>query len=134
MWSKGLRDGSDNCDIVYAWNTIRIGYSNSYICNDNRSEKKVREDPVQLNRNGCARLYLAVNKIETHNWTLNILGKLTPTERFVIEMRFGLRPPTPWSGNEPKTLEEVGSGLGVSRERVRQTEAKTLAKIRKMEL
>ena len=41
-----------------------------------------------------------------------------------IELRFGL------SGEQPRTLEEVGQQFGVTRERIRQIEAKTLAKLR----
>ena len=49
-----------------------------------------------------------------------ILGQLTHRERKVLELRFGLR------GEEPRTLEEVGQRFGVTRERIRQIEAKTL--------
>jgi RNA polymerase primary sigma factor len=53
-----------------------------------------------------------------------ILGELSPREQLVIEMRFGLR-----DGNT-STLEEVGSAVGLTRERIRQIEAKALAKLR----
>ena len=49
---------------------------------------------------------------------------LDERERKVLELRFGLR------GEEPRTLEEVGQRFGVTRERIRQIEAKTLAKLR----
>jgi len=52
-----------------------------------------------------------------------ILGMLDERERKVLELRFGLR------GEEPRTLEEVGQRFGVTRERIRQIEAKTLAKL-----
>jgi len=52
-----------------------------------------------------------------------ILGQLTHRERKVLELRFGLR------GEEPRTLEEVGQRFGVTRERIRQIEAKTLTKL-----
>ena len=45
-------------------------------------------------------------------------------ERTILEMRFGL------NGEEPKTLEEVGKVFNVTRERIRQIEAKALRKIR----
>jgi len=45
-------------------------------------------------------------------------------ERKVIELRFGLK------GQHPRTLEEVGQTFGVTRERIRQIEAKTIAKLR----
>jgi RNA polymerase primary sigma factor len=42
----------------------------------------------------------------------------------VLELRYGL------SGDEPRTLEEIGDLYGVTRERIRQIEKKTLAKLR----
>ena len=51
------------------------------------------------------------------------LDQLTHRERKVLELRFGLR------GEEPRTLEEVGQRFGVTRERIRQIEAKTLTKL-----
>ncbi|MFN2556707.1 MAG: RNA polymerase sigma factor [Nitriliruptorales bacterium] len=53
-----------------------------------------------------------------------ILAELTPRERLVIELRFGLRDGT------PHTLEEVGSEVGLTRERIRQIESKALARLR----
>jgi RNA polymerase primary sigma factor len=53
-----------------------------------------------------------------------ILGTLTEREREVLELRFGLR------NNQPRTLEEVGRQFHVTRERIRQIEAKALKKIR----
>jgi RNA polymerase primary sigma factor len=52
-----------------------------------------------------------------------VLGLLDARERKVLELRFGLR------GEEPRTLEEVGRRFGITRERIRQIEAKTLAKL-----
>jgi RNA polymerase primary sigma factor len=53
-----------------------------------------------------------------------VLGLLTKRERMIIELRFGI------SGKNPCTLEEVGRLLGVTRERVRQIEAKTMGKLK----
>src|SRR5450830_1765632 len=53
-----------------------------------------------------------------------VLGTLTHRERKVIELRFGLK------GEHPRTLEEVGQKFGVTRERIRQIEAKALAKLK----
>jgi len=50
---------------------------------------------------------------------------LTPRESKVIAMRFGL------AGNTDHTLEAVGKQLGVTRERIRQIEAKALMKLRR---
>ncbi|NOZ50282.1 MAG: RNA polymerase sigma factor RpoD [Chloroflexi bacterium] len=53
-----------------------------------------------------------------------ILGELSERERKVLEMRFGLLDGT------SRTLEEVGQEFGVTRERIRQIEAKALRKLR----
>jgi RNA polymerase primary sigma factor len=53
-----------------------------------------------------------------------VLGHLGEREREVVRMRYGL------TDGEPRTLEEVGRAFGVTRERVRQIEAKSLAKLR----
>ena len=52
------------------------------------------------------------------------LQSLNPRMRHVLELRFGL------CGSDPKTLEEVGEGLGITRERVRQLEARALSELR----
>ena len=44
--------------------------------------------------------------------------------RHVLERRFGL------DGRPPQTLEEVGAGLGITRERVRQLESRALRELR----
>ena len=54
----------------------------------------------------------------------NALGQLGPREREVLEMRFGLQ------DGQAHTLEEVGQAFGVTRERIRQIEAKALRKLR----
>ncbi len=54
----------------------------------------------------------------------NVLDGLSERERKVIELRFGL------TDGHPRTLEEVGREFGVTRERIRQIESKTLCKLR----
>ncbi|MBV9207476.1 MAG: RNA polymerase sigma factor RpoD [Actinobacteria bacterium] len=53
-----------------------------------------------------------------------VLDKLAEREQRIIQMRFGL------TDGHPRTLEEVGREFGVTRERIRQIESKTLAKLR----
>ncbi len=52
------------------------------------------------------------------------LGTLSERERRLLELRFGLE------GGRSRTLEEVGHLFGVTRERIRQIEAKALHKLR----
>ena len=52
------------------------------------------------------------------------LGHLTPREQQVLELRFGL------AGDRARTLEEVGQEFKLTRERIRQIEAKAMSKLR----
>jgi len=54
----------------------------------------------------------------------DVLASLTPRERRVLQLRFGLE------DGRSRTLEEVGREFGVTRERIRQIEAKALRKLR----
>ncbi|WP_083496461.1 RNA polymerase sigma factor RpoD [Dehalogenimonas alkenigignens] len=54
----------------------------------------------------------------------SVLGSLTPRERRVLQLRFGLE------DGRSRTLEEVGKEFNVTRERIRQIEAKALRKLR----
>jgi len=58
------------------------------------------------------------------DWLIEILDDLSPRERRILDMRFGL------SDGITHTLEEVGQEFTVTRERIRQIEAKALQKIR----
>jgi len=75
---------------------------------DTKSDRPDQETAVNLRQTELARA----------------LQSLNPRMRHVLELRFGL------SGSDPKTLEEVGEGLGVTRERVRQLEARALRELR----
>jgi RNA polymerase primary sigma factor len=101
---------------------------------------KISQEPVSLESpvgdEGDSRLgdfiedEEAIRPIEAVSDTLQseelaaLLRQLTFRERTVLELRFGL------SGEQPLTLDEVGRRLGVTRERIRQIEAKTLAKLK----
>ncbi len=64
-----------------------------------------------------------INKFElVSEW----LGSLSENEQKIIAMRFGLE------DKEPQTLDTIGRSFGVTRERIRQIEAKSLEKLRKM--
>jgi RNA polymerase primary sigma factor len=54
----------------------------------------------------------------------SVLHSLSEREKKVIQLRFGL------TDGHPRTLEEVGKEFGVTRERIRQIESKTLSKLR----
>ena len=54
----------------------------------------------------------------------DVLNELSEREQEIVRLRFGL------DGGQARTLEEVGREFGVTRERIRQIEAKTLAKLR----
>ena len=66
---------------------------------------------------------LIVSKLNVEDLKL-ILERLNDRERTIIEMRYGLY------GQTPATLDEVGRHFEVTRERIRQIEAKALAKMR----
>ena len=55
---------------------------------------------------------------------VDVLGTLTPREEKVLKLRFGL------DDGRARTLEEVGREFNVTRERIRQIEAKALRKLR----
>ena len=54
----------------------------------------------------------------------SVLETLSDREAGVVRMRFGL------TDGQPKTLDEIGKVYGVTRERIRQIESKTMSKLR----
>jgi RNA polymerase primary sigma factor len=54
----------------------------------------------------------------------SVLGMLSEREAGIVSMRFGL------ADGQPKTLDEIGKVYGVTRERIRQIESKTMSKLR----
>ncbi|MBE0427123.1 MAG: sigma-70 family RNA polymerase sigma factor [Nitrospirae bacterium] len=68
--------------------------------------------------------YSDAEKIETSEQIQKVLKTLTPKEEMVIRMRFGI------GAERDHTLEEVGRYLSITRERVRQIEAKALRKLK----
>jgi len=65
-----------------------------------------------------------VHRTEMANQLDRILNTLTPREQTVIRLRFGI------GYDQPSTLEQVGQNLSVTRERIRQIEAKALKKLK----
>ncbi len=65
-----------------------------------------------------------VHRTELSHQLERILGTLTPREQTVIRLRFGI------GHDEACTLEQVGQSLSVTRERIRQIEAKALKKLK----
>jgi RNA polymerase primary sigma factor len=61
---------------------------------------------------------------DNKNIILSVLNTLSDQEKDVIILRFGL------SGNRPHTLDEIGELYDVTKERIRQIEAKALRKLR----
>jgi RNA polymerase primary sigma factor len=76
------------------------------------------DDPNATNPGLAADQHLLRERIS------EVLRSLTPREREVIELRFGLR------DGHPRTLEEVAQTYGITRERIRQIEARGLLKLR----
>jgi RNA polymerase primary sigma factor len=66
----------------------------------------------------------AASEAMFRNEVEDILATLLPRERRVVQLRFGL------VDDEPRTLEEVGRRMGLTRERIRQIEATALRKLR----
>ncbi|MDU2197188.1 MAG: sigma-70 family RNA polymerase sigma factor [Peptostreptococcaceae bacterium] len=70
---------------------------------------------------------VVIHEVEQHNLREKIeelLTGLSEQEQKVLRMRFGL------DDDDPKTLEEIGKVFGVTRERIRQIEAKAIRKLR----
>ena len=68
--------------------------------------------------------YEATTRSLLRQQLLSVIDTLTPREQKVIRMRYGL------DDGFPKTLEQVGLEFNVTRERIRQIEAKALRKLR----
>jgi RNA polymerase primary sigma factor len=68
----------------------------------------------------------ALNASMRKDLLTRILSQLSPRQRSILEHRFGL------NGRDPRTLEEVGRIFNITRERIRQIEAQSLTKLRKL--
>ena len=77
----------------------------------------IQDDPVAVPQEAAAYTLL-------HEQLMEVLEPLTEREQKVLRLRFGL------DDGQPRTLEEVGRQFHVTRERIRQIEAKALRKLR----
>jgi RNA polymerase sigma factor RpoS len=66
-----------------------------------------------------------IEDFDRFNHVLHWMDELSENEREILALRFGL------DDREPQTLDTIGQKFGVTRERIRQIEAKSLAKLRK---
>jgi len=66
-----------------------------------------------------------IEDLDRFNHVQEWMGDLNENEREILALRFGL------DDREPQTLDTIGKQFGVTRERIRQIEAKSLAKLRK---
>ncbi len=85
---------------------------------DEHSLGDLIEDPSAVVPIDAASLSLLQEQIAA------VLRTLSERERKLIRLRFGM------ADGQPHTLEEVGAEFGVTRERIRQIESKTLSKLR----
>ena len=105
-----------------------------------RKVRKIAQEPISLetpigeeedshlgdfieDRQGVSPAEAVIN-LDLKEQTEHVLRTLTPREEKVIRMRFGV------GGGSEHTLEEVGRPFAVTRERIRQIEAKALRKLR----
>ena len=90
-----------------------------------REIMKISQDPVSLETPIGEEVPIdaATSKL-LHEQLMEALSTLTEREQKVLRLRFGL------DDGKPRTLEEVGREFDVTRERIRQIEAKALRKLR----
>jgi len=92
-------------------------------------EARIGEDKenefVEVIKNEKAKTESEVERFLKHQEILELMEVLTPREREILDLRFGLKTQT------PQTLAEVAKKLGISRERVRQIEERALEKLKK---
>lgn len=79
-----------------------------------------------LSASGTEEVEKDLVKEDMERLIVQIMNNLSDRERKILIHRYGL------FGEEPKTLSEVGQIIGISRERIRQIEAKLLKKLRKL--
>ena len=76
-------------------------------------------------RNSATKTMMTTADTHRHTELEAALSHLEPRMRYVLERRYGL------GGHTAQTLEELGTDLGITRERVRQLENKALRELRR---
>ncbi len=87
-------------------------------------ESPVQQEPYE---DGGLMPLLPMDRRALTGHLAEILHELSPREKEILSLRFGL------ADDEPRTLDQIGKKFGVTRERVRQIENRALEKIRKLE-
>ena len=116
----------------FRWQRKSIS-SNYYFAIQKRKTQKLRHDAIfkstnlEVLKNQTIEENLTANieQSELKETTTRVLSSLTPREERVLRMRFGFS-----NNNLDYTLEEVAQHYKVSRERIRQVEAKALRKLK----
>ena len=124
----------DNSRTQYRFHyTHKKNYNKKYFAiNKDKSSAVLRDDAIfkstnlEVLKNQTIEENLTANieQSELKETTTRVLSSLTPREERVLRMRFG------FSNNTDYTLEEVAQHFKVSRERIRQVEAKALRKLK----
>lgn len=107
--------------------TAAIKQAENHLCLSDYIQESDCEEPLPWPQELVQADDLLFEKAATsmgRNALLNALDSLTPREADVIRLRTG------FDDNRPLTLEDVGAIYGVTRERIRQIEAKALRKLR----
>lgn len=89
---------------------------------DKRSDSEL-EVEGQLEDRGAPPVEYQIVKSSIQQQIREILGELEEKEALVLKLRFGL------DDDRPMTLQEIGDGLGLTRERIRQIEQKAMRKL-----
>ena len=117
----------DGDDFVVGSLRLKAGHTPS------ASQRVITESEHTQVRSGTEGLHVVKSNYKLPRWkhtgtlqdqTNKVLASLTPREEQVLRMRFGIGEKT------DHTLEEVGNRFAVTRERIRQIEAKALRKLR----
>lgn len=104
--------------IMYGDQYLNTASLNKYVGNDEDGTELMSLIPLEVNVEDEVMDKIAAEEIE------KVLSTLSEKENKIIHMRFGL------AGYNPMTLEEIGEIYQVTRERIRQIEAKALNKLR----